>query len=157
MKTPPPRDIGLAPMDSPGLEHLRRWLGHPNVSRWWGDPDESLAAVTQHPSDDQALITVAGRPVGYLLWQRLDHASMAAAGLDALPADHVDVDILIGEPELMGQGIGPAALHLILGRLGAEGVSSVGVMMRLPSSTVMTRNQLTFLWMFSMSRISSIT
>ena len=114
-------------MNSTGVELLHRWLGRPNVSRWWGDPGESLAAVTQHPAADQALISVAGRPVGYLLWQRLGRPAMAAAGLDGLPSDHVDVDILIGEPELMGRGIGPAALRLILDRLGAEGVSSVGV------------------------------
>lgn len=127
MKPPTPKDVQLAPMDSAGLELLRRWLHRPTVSRWWGDPGESLAAAIRHPVEHHALISLAGRPVGYVLWQKPDPAVMAAAGLDGLPADHIDVDILIGEPDSMGRGIGPVALLLILDRLGAEGVSSVGV------------------------------
>jgi aminoglycoside 6'-N-acetyltransferase len=122
-----PKDVRLDAVAPADRDLLRGWLRRPHVSRWWGAADDSFAAVTRQPATDQAVISVGGRPVGYLLWRRLEPAEVAVAGLGDLPSDHVDVDILIGEPELMGQGIGPAALHLILGRLGAEGVSSVGV------------------------------
>ncbi len=52
---------------------------------------------------------------------------LGAAGLSDLPADLIDVDILIGEPDLIGHGIGPQALALLLDRLRAEGLSFVGM------------------------------
>ncbi len=122
-----PVDVRLEPLDRAGRELLRGWLRRPTVSRWWGDPADSFAAVTRQPASDQALISVAGLPVGYLLWRRLDPAEVAEAGLADLPSDHMDLDILIGEPEWMGRGVGPMALQMILARLGAEGCSSVGV------------------------------
>lgn len=122
-----PGDVRLEPLDPAGRDLLRGWLRRPAVSRWWGDTDDSFAAVTRQPVTDQALISVAGRPVGYLLWRRLEPAEVAVAGLADLPSDHVDVDILIGEPEWMGRGVGPLALQLLLARLDGEGCSSVGV------------------------------
>jgi len=83
--------------------------------------------VSHHPPSEQALISLDGRPVGYVLWQRPSREELATAGLGALPPDHVDVDILIGEPELIGRGIGPPALLLLLDRLRSGGVSSVGL------------------------------
>ncbi len=109
------------------LRRLRAWLRRPHVERWWGDPDHALAVVGRHSPATQALITVDGKPVGYLCWQIPSTEELAVAGLGALPADHVDVDILIGEADLLGRGIGPRALALLLDRLGAEGVSSVGM------------------------------
>ena len=123
----PPEDVELAPMRASDLELLRGWLHRPHVSQWWGDSNQSLAAVSDHPPADHALISLVGQPVGYVLWQRLSQAEIAEAGLAGLPLDHVDVDILIGEPEAMGRGVGPGALLLVLDRLGSVGVSSVGL------------------------------
>ncbi len=39
----------------------------------------------------------------------------------------MDIDILIGEPEFRGQGIGPAALVLLLAKLSAEGIGFAGL------------------------------
>ncbi len=39
----------------------------------------------------------------------------------------MDIDLLIGEPELLGHGIGPRALALLLARLRAEGVGFAGL------------------------------
>lgn len=120
--------VQLVPFDGPRhLPQLRVWLRRPHVARWWGDPDYTSAAVRRHPSTNHALITVDARPVGYLCWQKLQPEELAAAGLTDLPADLVDVDILIGEPDVMGQGVGPQALLLLLKRLRSEGVSVVGI------------------------------
>jgi aminoglycoside 6'-N-acetyltransferase len=123
----PSLDIELAPVRPRDLELIRGWVRRPHVTRWWGDPDQSYADVSQHPPADQALISLDGRPVGYVLWQRPSREELATAGLATLPPDHVDVDILIGEPELIGRGIGPSALLLLLDRLRSKGVSSVGL------------------------------
>ena len=43
-----------------------------------------------------------------------------AAGLTDVPNGLVDIDILIGDPALLGQGVGSRALELLLARLRRE-------------------------------------
>jgi len=95
--------------------------------RWWGTPTQHLAALAQRSADTHALITVDGKPVGYLCWQRLPPAELEAAGLTGLPEHLVDIDVLIGEPAYLGRGIGPSALALLLAKLRAEGVEFAGL------------------------------
>lgn len=113
----PDRDLSL----------VTAWLHRSHVARWWGDPEQVLAAVRQHPVATEALINVNGRPVGFVCWQTPPREELEAAGLSDLPDDLVDIDILIGEPDALGQGIGPAALSHVLARLRAEGVRLVGL------------------------------
>lgn len=120
--------VELIPFDQArDLPRLQVWLDRPHVTRWWGDRDEAMAAIRQHAPADHALIAADARPVGYLCWQRPPPEELAAAGLDDLPADLIDVDILIGEPDCVGLGIGPQALTLLLDRLRAAGRTSVGI------------------------------
>jgi len=109
------------------LPRLRVWLDRPHVARWWGDRDEALAAIRRHAPADHALIAVDTRPVGYLCWQPPLPEELAAAGLGDLPPELIDVDILIGEPDFVGRGIGPRALTLLLDQLRAAGRTSVGL------------------------------
>jgi aminoglycoside 6'-N-acetyltransferase len=113
----PDRDLSL----------VAAWVHRPHVAQWWGDPEQTLAAVQQHPLATEALINVNGRPVGFVCWQTPPREELEAAGLSDLPDDLVDIDILIGEPDALGQGIGPAALSHVLARLRAEGVRLVGL------------------------------
>ena len=120
--------VALIPLDAArDLPRLRVWLDRPHVARWWGDRDEAMAAIRRHAPTDHALIAVDGRPVGYLCWQRPLPEELAAAGLTDLPADLIDVDILIGEPDAVGRGIGPRALTLLLDQFRAAGRTFVGM------------------------------
>jgi aminoglycoside 6'-N-acetyltransferase len=120
--------VELIPVDlARDLPRLRVWLDRPHVTRWWGDPHEAMAAIRDHAPADHALIAVDARPVGYLCWQRPLPEELAAAGLGDLPADLIDVDILIGEPDAVGRGVGPRALTLLLDQLRAAGRASVGM------------------------------
>jgi aminoglycoside 6'-N-acetyltransferase len=120
--------VHLAPFDpSRDLPILAVWLRHPHVARWWGDPEQALAAARQHPVAMEALIELDAQPVGYLCWQRPPQEELAAAGLSDLPKGLVDVDILIGEPDALGQGVGPEALTQLLAMLRADGVRIVGL------------------------------
>ena len=126
----PERPIGVELVPFLSSRHrplLRAWLRRAHVSPWWGDTKDALANVDGHPPDMHATIVVGGEPVGYVCWQGLSAEELAAAGLGALPPDHVDVDILIGEVELLGRGIGPRVLHMVIERLRSLGVSSVGL------------------------------
>lgn len=109
------------------LSTLAAWLQRPHVARWWGDPDQALSAVREHSIATEALIELDAQPVGYLCWQRLSPGELSRAGLSDLPSDLIDVDILIGEPDALGRGVGPEALSQLLARLRADGVEVVGL------------------------------
>lgn len=121
-------DVALRTLDlQADLPLLECWLRSPHVARWWGTPDPHLTALAQRSKDTHAMITAGGRPVGYLCWQRPPRSELEATGLTDLPEDLVDIDLLIGEPELLGRGIGPKALVLLLAKLLGEEVGFAGL------------------------------
>jgi aminoglycoside 6'-N-acetyltransferase len=109
------------------LPLLERWMRSPHVLRWWGAPDPYLAALQQQLRDTHAMITADGKPVGYICWQHPSREELEAAKLMDLPEGLVDIDILIGELDNLGCGVGPRALMLLLARLRSEGVAAAGV------------------------------
>ena len=106
---------------------VERWLKCPHVARWWGDSKEAIEEVRKHDILTSALILADGTPIGYLCWQIPSHQELADAGLDDLPANLVDIDIMIGEPSALGQGFGPEALSQLLAKLRDEDVQVVGI------------------------------
>ena len=106
---------------------ITSWINRPHVVRWWGDPDHNLSEVYQRLAHTGAIIAVNKKPVGYLCWQTPTKSELKEANLHELPNDIVDVDIMIGETDSLGQGVGPKALLLLFERLKAQGVSLVGV------------------------------
>ena len=124
----PANDVGLDVFDPQrDVPLLERWLRSSHVVQWWGAPDSHLRTLGQRPMDTHALITAGGRPVGYLCWQRPSREDLEAAQLTDLPEDLVDIDILIGEPDCLGCGVGPKALAVLLARLCSEGVGFAGL------------------------------
>lgn len=114
-------DVTLEDFD-PGRdsERLRRWLAQPHVAKWWGDPARAMEHAGRCPPESHALIVADGAPVGYVCWQAPPGAELEAAGLGDMPRGLVDIDVLIGEPGLLGQGVGSRALGVLLARLRAE-------------------------------------
>jgi ribosomal protein S18 acetylase RimI-like enzyme len=96
---------------------LLRWLTRPHVAKWWGDAARAMEHARQCAPESHALIVADGAPVGYLCWQEPAKEELEAAGLTDLPSGLVDIDILIGEAALLGQGIGSRALQVLLARL----------------------------------------
>jgi aminoglycoside 6'-N-acetyltransferase len=106
--------IEFQPLRKDHLPLLRDWLAREHVRRWWRDPIESLAeyerAIDGLDPTDHYLILLDGRPVGmietYLVsdhpeWEAIVQVGEGVAG----------VDLLIGEAELIGRGLGPQALE----------------------------------------------
>jgi len=121
-------DVDLKVLDlQADLPLLDRWLRSPHVVRWWRAPDFHLTTLAQRSSDTHAVITADGKPVGYLCWQRPSPSELEAAGLTDLPEDLVDIDIMIGEPEFLGRGVGPRALVVLLAKLRHEATGIAGV------------------------------
>ncbi len=110
--------VTLEPFDLRQDSHrLSGWLAQPHVAKWWGDASRALEFVRQFGPDSHALIVADGAPVGYLCWQKPPKEELEAACLTDLPRGLVDIDILIGEKKLLGQGVGTRALELLLARL----------------------------------------
>jgi aminoglycoside 6'-N-acetyltransferase len=101
-------------------ETLLRWLAQPHVAKWWGDAARAMQHASECAPESRALIVADGTPVGYLCWQHPPKEELEAADLTDLPSGLVDIDILIGDPDLLGQGVGSQALGLLLTRLRGE-------------------------------------
>ena len=106
--------IAFEPLRKEDLALLREWLGREHVRPWWRDDfEESLReyeqAIAGLDPTDHYLILFEDRPVGmietYLVekhpeWEAIVQVGEGVAG----------VDLLIGEPDLIGAGLGPRVL-----------------------------------------------
>jgi aminoglycoside 6'-N-acetyltransferase len=106
--------IEFRPLAGDDLPLVEEWLGREHVAPWWRDDiRESLAeyrgALAGHEPTDHYLIVVEGRAIGmiqtYLVsdypeWEAVVEVGPGVAG----------VDLMIGEPDLVGRGLGPEVL-----------------------------------------------
>ena len=81
--------IEFRPFDAADLPLLRLWLEREHVRLWWREPIEHELA--EDPAG-RFIIVVDGRPAGMI------------------QSYEDEVDLLIGEEDLIGQGLGPQAL-----------------------------------------------
>ena len=87
--------IEFRPIAGSDLPVLRSWLEREHVALWWREPIEHELA---QELDGRFVIVVDGRDAG-----------MIQSYPDAEPGV-VNVDLLIGEEDLIGLGLGPQAL-----------------------------------------------
>ena len=106
--------IGFRPLTEADLGLVEIWLRREHVARWWRDDigeaiAEFRAGIAGTDAAEYFLIVVDGRPVGliqtYLAsdhpdWDAVVRVGPAVAG----------VDLFVGEPELIGRGVGPRIL-----------------------------------------------
>ena len=107
--------IEFTPLRKDDLPLLREWLEREHVRRWWRDElDDSIAeyekAIDGLDPSEHYLILVDGKPAGmietYLVsdfpeWDEIVEVGEGVAG----------VDLLIGEDDLTGRGLGPRVLE----------------------------------------------
>jgi RimJ/RimL family protein N-acetyltransferase len=119
--------IEFRPLTDDDLALVEEWLGREHVRRWWRDEiAESLAeyraALEGREPTDHYLIVVDERPVGmiqtYLVTDYPEWEEVVQVGPDV-----AGVDILIGEEELIGRGLGPE----ILARFARERLTAPSV------------------------------
>jgi len=73
--------------------------------------------------DRATIVMLDGRALGPLCWQVPPRSELEEAGLGDLPADLIDIDVLIGDPEARGHGVAPTALEQLCERLRARGAA----------------------------------
>jgi aminoglycoside 6'-N-acetyltransferase len=123
--------IEFPPLAKTDLPLVEEWLRREHVARWWRDDiRESVAeyrgALEGREPTDHFLIEVDGRPVGmiqtYLVsdypeWEEVVQVGAGVAG----------VDLMIGEADLIGVGLGPRVLaqfarDVVFTRAGVDAV-----------------------------------
>jgi aminoglycoside 6'-N-acetyltransferase len=108
-------DFSFQSLAAGDLTLLATWLARPHVQRWWREPSD-LASVEENyrplvdgsdPSEG-FIVGLGGRPIGYVQrylvdedpeWRSTISASLGEGG-------GIGIDYLIGEVDLVGQGIG---------------------------------------------------
>jgi RimJ/RimL family protein N-acetyltransferase len=112
------------------LPLMRSWLEQPHVAEWWGDPDTELGTIRDmiegRDTTRPFIFSVDSEPVGYIQYWFIGHHQNAIwiadhPWLAELPSDAVGVDLSIGAPDKLSQGIGSAVLHDFSERLLAQG------------------------------------
>jgi aminoglycoside 6'-N-acetyltransferase len=106
--------IEFRPLAEDDLPRVAEWLVQEHVAHWWREPvevaiEKRVAGIEGRRPTRQFTIQLDGRPVGmiqtYLVtdhpeWDEIVQVGAGVAG----------VDLMIGEPDLVGVGLGPQVL-----------------------------------------------
>lgn len=112
------RDVRFRPMAAEDLPLLWEWLQRPHVARWYRDHGtyeqvvaHYLPAIEGTDPTDHYMVVLDGAPVGmlqtYVVADYPDYATLVGVSDRATAG----VDILVGEEELTGQGLGTEILR----------------------------------------------
>ncbi len=105
----------FAPIRSSDLPSLAVWLARPHVSRWWREPSDLISVERNYgplaegvDPTEGFIVHFRARPIGYVQRYLIDeHPDWRAAIRRALGhAGGFGIDYLIGEPDLVGKGVG---------------------------------------------------
>lgn len=117
--------FSFEPLRHEHLGTLARWLAADHVAPWFGPP----AGAEEDPLGERDAVrrfvaSLAGRPIGLIqIYRSSDFPDNAAVVGGRI--GEVGIDYLIGEPELIGRGLGPALINAFLER-HASGRGDVG-------------------------------
>ncbi len=108
-------NLGLRDLKNDDLSLIERWLHADHVCSTWGDPEANLQSLRDAPPDGsrRAIIEADGLEVGLVLWQHPTRRELDEAGLCDIPESVIDIDIMIGEFEAVGLGLGSTAIRLV--------------------------------------------
>jgi aminoglycoside 6'-N-acetyltransferase len=113
--------------DASDYELIVRWRAMPHVHEWWDpdDPAPDMAEVLRHyrPKTDPehsttgCIIQLGTDPIGYLQfyrWADWTHEPPREGEMEIpLADDPWGIDLYIGEPDLVGRGLGTRAVSLM--------------------------------------------
>jgi aminoglycoside 6'-N-acetyltransferase len=113
-----------------------RWRGRPHVHEWWDpdDPAPDLDTVRDHygprvrgeDPTTACVIELDAAPIGYLQFYRWSSWLDEALTLQVDADDGTfGIDLFIGEPELIGRGVGTRVVSLACGYLERDRGASV--------------------------------
>jgi uridine kinase len=113
--------FAFRPLTTDDLPRLLAWLAEPHVARWWPTPDDPVAEFIADDGTRRFVAELDGRPIAMIQFYPWSNEPPEAEQIGAQPGEF-GIDYLIGEPDLIGRGIGPAMLNAFL----AENTSGRG-------------------------------
>ncbi len=107
--------VQLREVTDDDLPRIYAWLHADHVRTMWGDPEANFNALSAPPTggSGRAIIEADGRKLGLVLWQHPTRKELDVAGLYDIPTSVIDIDIMIGELDSVGKGLGSAAIELV--------------------------------------------
>ena len=125
-----PLNIQFHPVSDAHSEMLLRWLSTPEVRKWWGAPEEELNSIMKHKEPgagdvDGYIVQVSETPTAYIQsWDatKLDENwKEEEPWLHDVPKGTLGIDILIGESNMIGKGLGGNIIKAFSEKLFSEG------------------------------------
>ena len=112
--------ISFRPLRRDDLVHVAHWLAQPHVARWWRDPsdieavtEKYMPGIEQQTSTEVFIIELDGDAVGLIQrYRHRDHEDWDRA--IGIP-DAAGIDYLVGEPDVVGRGVGTDAIRRFAG------------------------------------------
>lgn len=105
---------------------LGRWLAQPHVARWWNHdtaPEaverDFIASARREEQNEDFLALLDDEPVGLVQRSRLADYPEYLTEFEAIvpvPAGTATLDYFIGDPERVGQGLGPRLIAAMVAR-----------------------------------------
>ncbi|HUH03027.1 MAG TPA: GNAT family N-acetyltransferase, partial [Kofleriaceae bacterium] len=129
-----PNQIGFVPVEPRHYPLLSAWLAEPHMRQWWGDPEIELGFIRDmvegRDTTRPFLIAFEGMPIGYIQYWFVGHYQNEPwikdnPWLRELPPDTVGVDLSIGRPDKLAQGIGSTALAAFAAMLRDRGHTTI--------------------------------
>ena len=107
--------LRLRDVTNDDLPLIEQWLHADHVRSTWGVPGANLRLLNEPPANGnwRAIIEADGHKVGIVLWQHPTREELDVAGLADLPTSVIDIDIMIGEFDALGRGLGSDAISLV--------------------------------------------
>jgi aminoglycoside 6'-N-acetyltransferase len=109
--------ISFRPLSRSDFPLFQRWLLEPHVATWWHESLDLAGIEAKYgPRIDGTeptyvfVIEYRKRLVGWIQWYRWSDYPEHALQLGAGP-ESAGIDLAIGEREMMGMGLGPAAIR----------------------------------------------
>lgn len=106
---------------------LAGWLARPHVARWWNHEfsDDAIErdfgpTVDGDERSEDHLALLDERPIGLIQYSRFaDYPEYVdeVAPVTEVPAGAVSIDYLVGDPELVGRGVGTAMIGAFVERI----------------------------------------
>jgi aminoglycoside 6'-N-acetyltransferase len=120
------RPYAFRPLARDDLPLLANWLRAPEVTRWWGDPDEEFALIEEDldaAAMAQWIVSFEEAPFAYA--QAYEVHAWPQSHLAHLPSGAMAVDAFIGEPGMIDRGHGARFLRLLADELIGAGAPLV--------------------------------
>ena len=107
--------LRLRDVTNDDLPLIEQWLNADHVRSTWGDPCANLRLLSEPPANGnwRAIFEADGHEVGIVLWQHPTREELDVAGLADIPTSVIDIDIMIGDFNALGRGLGSDAISLV--------------------------------------------